>query len=181
MAGGVAIGWSYLHHSCRYVVHTSLSSERNSVVPIEHVVMTLNFVEVDGGKVAVRKCPFKISQALAKVCLPGTELVVEVSCAANAAHDRRNRDVRCSEFHQMHSSFRAPIAVEGAQHFTGWTTCEPLDKPPPRAARVLAWHLDFRGHFQPYRISGLMLNQAIKVALERDAEVGEVAPLLPAT
>ena len=181
MAGGVAIGWSYLHHSCRYVVRTSLSSERNSVVAIEHIVMTLNFVEVDGWKVAVRKCPFKMSQAQAKVSLPGTELVVEVSYAANAAHDRRNRDVRCSEFHQMHSSFRAPIAVEGAQHFTGWTTREPLDKPPPGAARVLAWHLDFLRHFQLYRISGLMLNHAIKVALERDAEVGEVAPLLPAT
>lgn len=143
MAGGVAIGWSYLHHSCRYVVHISLSSEGNSVVAIEHVVVTLNFVEVDGGKVAVRKCSFKMSQAEAKVSLPGTELVVEVSCAANAAHDRRNRDVRCSELHLMHSSLRTPIAVEGAQHISGWTTPEPLDKPPPRAARVLPWHLDW--------------------------------------
>src|SRR5215813_7206872 len=118
--------------------------------------MTLNFVEVDGGKVAVRKCSFKMSQVQAKVSRPGTELVVEVSCASNAAHDRRNRNVRCSEFHQMHGSFRAPIAVEGAQP-TGWTTREPLDKPPPRAARVLAWHLDFLRHLQPYRISGVIL------------------------
>jgi len=124
-------------------VHISLSSERNSVVAIEHVVVTLNFVEVDGWKVAVRKCSFKMSQAEAEVSLPGTELVVEVSCAANAAHDRRNWDVRCSEFHQMHSSLCTPITVEGAQHFTGWTTPEPLDKPPPCAARVLPWHLDW--------------------------------------